>query len=195
MVATDLRCRNGDRRSRLIGVFKKIVNKTITMTSIEFCSQLVSLEHSLMKFAYRFNLKKADAKDLVQETFLRVLLNKEKYVDNQKIKAWIFTIMKNTFVDKYRHSFSENTYRDQLVESFFNNQPEPAGYDDPDSAYSALGIAHNIEKLEDKFRIPFKMFVNGYKYTEIAHELDLKIGTVKNRIFLSRKQLMVQLNG
>ncbi|MFH1003991.1 MAG: RNA polymerase sigma factor [Bacteroidota bacterium] len=165
------------------------------MTEIEFCSQLLSLEHSLLKFAYRLNLKSADAKDLVQETYLKVLMSRDKYVDNQKFKAWTFTIMKNTFVDNYRRSCSKNTYSDQTHESFFINQTEPAGSDDPDSAYSALEITQNIEQLKDKLRIPFKMYINGYKYTEIADELDLKIGTVKNRIFLSRKQLMAQLNG
>ncbi len=165
------------------------------MTAIEFCSQLLSLEHSLLKFAYRLNLKSADAKDLVQETYLKVLMSRDKYVDNQKFKAWTFTIMKNTFVDNYRRSLSKNMYRDQTNESFFINQTEPAGSDDPDSEYSSLEITQNIEQLKDKLRIPFKMYINGYKYTEIADELDLKIGTVKNRIFLSRKQLMAQLNG
>lgn len=164
------------------------------MTSIEFCSQLLSLETSLLKFAYRLNLKRADAKDLVQETYLRVLANREKYIDNEKFKSWAFTIMKNTFVDSYRRSLRQNTYTDQTNELIFINQSEPVGYDNPDSAYSALEISQNIEQLNDKLRVPFKMYINGYKYTEIADELNLKIGTVKNRIFLSRKQLMTQLN-
>lgn len=79
------------------------------MTAIEFCSQLLSLEHSLLKFAYRLSPKRTDAKDLVQETYLRVLMSQDKYVDNQKFKAWTFTIMKNTFVDNYRRSCSKNT--------------------------------------------------------------------------------------
>lgn len=164
------------------------------MTTIEFCSQLLSLEHSLLKFAYRLNLKRADAKDLVQETFLRALSRRDKYVDSEKIKAWTFTIMKNTFVDNYRRSFRQNISRDQTNDSIFINQTEPTGYDDPVSTYSALEITQNIEQLNEKLRVPFKMYVNGYKYIEIADELNLKIGTVKNRIFLSRKQLMSQLN-
>jgi RNA polymerase sigma-70 factor (ECF subfamily) len=164
------------------------------MTTIEFCSQLLNLEHSLLKFAYRLNLKQADAKDLVQETYLRVLMNREKYIDNQKFKSWTLTIMKNTFVDNYRRSLHKNTYSDQTEESFFINQAESACSDNPDSAYSALEINQNIEQLKEKLRVPFKMYISGYKYNEIAKELNLKIGTVKNRIFLSRKQLMTQLN-
>jgi RNA polymerase sigma factor (sigma-70 family) len=176
-------------------ILKYLLTKIRDMTTIEFCSQLISLEHSLLKFAYRFNLKREDAKDLVQETYLKVLMRKDKYVDNEKFKAWTFTIMKNTFVDNYRRSFSKNAYRDQTNESFFINQTEPAGSDDPDSAYSALEITQNIDQLKDNLRIPLKMYIKGYKYTEIADTLNLKIGTVKNRIFLSRKQLMTQLNG
>src|SRR5665648_335390 len=89
------------------------IPKTINMTTMEFCSQLLSLEQSLLKFAYRLNLKKADAKDLVQETYLRVLISKDKYVDTKKFKAWTFTILKNAFVDNYRRGFSHNTYCDQ----------------------------------------------------------------------------------
>jgi len=165
------------------------------MTSIEFCSQLIGLENSLLKYAYRLNLKRADAKDLVQETYLRVLINREKYVDNKKFKSWALTIMKNTFVDSYRRGLRKKTYSEQATGSLLIHFPEPVGYDNPDSALFATEISQNIDNLNDKLRDPFKMYVEGYKYAEIADELNLKIGTVKNRIFLSRKQLMTQLNG
>jgi RNA polymerase sigma-70 factor (ECF subfamily) len=165
------------------------------MTSIEFCSNLLSLEQSLLRYAYRLNLKRADAKDLVQETYLRVLINREKYVDNKKFKSWAFTIMKNTFVDSYRRSQRRNINSDQITENYFINVAEPVGSDNPDSAFHASEISQNIDNLNDKLRVPFKMYVDGYKYTEIADELNMKIGTVKNRIFMSRKQLMAQLNG
>jgi RNA polymerase sigma factor (sigma-70 family) len=153
------------------------------------------MENSLLKFAYRLNLKRADAKDLVQETFLKVLTKKDQYVDNQKFKSWTFTIMKNTFVDSYRKNMSQRTFSDSTVDSYFINQSEPVSSEDPSSEYSALEISQNIDMLHEKFRTPFKMYINGYKYNEIAEELDLKIGTVKSRIFLSRKQLISQLNG
>lgn len=164
------------------------------MTSIEFCSQLLSLEPVLRKFAYRLSLKKDDADDLVQETFLKVLTKRDKYVDNGNFKSWTFTIMKNTFVDSYRRTLSQNTQRDPGNGSFFINKSENISFENPDSNYSALEIEMHIEKLKDKFKIPIQMYIEGYKYSEIARELNLKLGTVKNRIFLSRKQLMTQLN-
>ena len=164
------------------------------MGSIEFNKQLLNLESSLEKFAYRLTLKSADAKDLVQETFLKIIVNKDKYVQDTNFKAWTFTIMKNTFINDYRRTVRQNTFYDQTNESFLINQTKVSGYDDPASAYSTLEITQNIEQLRDTLRVPFEMHINGYKYQEIADELNMNIGTVKSRIFLTRKLLMHQLS-
>jgi RNA polymerase sigma-70 factor (ECF subfamily) len=164
------------------------------MTAIEFSEQLLDLERSLLKFAYRLSLNNTDAKDLLQETFLKVLMSWDKFVNNGNLKAWTFTIMKNTFINNYRHIVRQNTYCDHTNESFFINQIKSSGSDNPDSAFSVLEITQNIELLTDKFRIPLKMYIDGYRYKEIADALSLKIGTVKSRIFLSRKQMMNQLS-
>jgi RNA polymerase sigma factor (sigma-70 family) len=164
------------------------------MTSLEFSSQLLGLESSLLNFAYHLNLKRADAKDLVQETFLRVLINQHKYVDSQKFKSWAMTIMRNTFIDNYRRNSRSNSLSITTNDAVIFNRAEPFTTDNPESAYSAKEISQTIENLNDKLKTPFKMYISGYKYSEIAENLDLTIGTVKNRIFLSRKQLMSQLS-
>jgi RNA polymerase sigma-70 factor (ECF subfamily) len=163
------------------------------MTSIEFCSQLLSLEHSLLKFAYRLNLKRPDAKDLVQETFLKVLSKRDQYIDQNNMKAWTLTVMRNVFVDNYRKQINRKAFCDQTFESYFTNKTEPVSSFDQASEYQAREITQNIDRLNEKFRIPFQMYIDGYKYNEIAEQLDLKIGTVKNRIFMSRKKLISQL--
>ena len=101
--------------------------------------------------------------------------------------------MKNTFINNYRKSVLQTIYRDQCKELFFFNRTEHAGYDNPDAAYSVIEMTQHIEQLEDKFRIPFKMHLNGYKYKEIADALTLNIGTVKSRIFTARRQLREKL--
>lgn len=164
------------------------------MTSIEFHSQLVNLESSLFSFAFRLVNKKPDAQDLVQDTFLKVLLNQGKYVKKVSFKAWTFTIMKNTFIDRYRHNFNKVLYFDQTNGQFFMNKTTASGSDEPDVIYSAIEIDRSIEALHDKFRIPFSMYLKGYKYKEIADKLNLNLGTVKSRIFFSRKRLISQLN-
>ncbi|MDP4208177.1 MAG: RNA polymerase sigma factor [Bacteroidota bacterium] len=160
------------------------------MTAIEFEYKLIDLQGTMMRFAYRLTANKEDAQDLVQETFLKALRCYKQFIYQSNLKAWVFTIMKNTFINNYRHGIRLNIYRDQTK----INQLKSTSLDDPDSAYSALEITQNIEQLKDILRIPFKMHINGYKYKEIAEELHLNIGTVKSRIFLSRKRLMDQLS-
>jgi RNA polymerase sigma factor (sigma-70 family) len=164
------------------------------MTAIEFSSQLLSLETGLRKFAYRLSSKKDDADDLVQETFLRVLQKKDSYLENVNFKSWTFTIMKNIFVDSYRRNRKRDTYGDKGIDSLTILQINPVSFENPDSTYSALEILQSIEQLEEKLRIPFNMYVEGYKYIEIADKLNINLGTIKNRIFLTRKQLMAQLS-
>jgi RNA polymerase sigma-70 factor (ECF subfamily) len=164
------------------------------MTTIEFQYKLINLQESLMGFAYRLTADKNDARDLVQETFLKSLKSSDKFVHEVNFKAWTFTIMKNIFINNYRHSLLQNTFRDQTKESFYNNEKEVSDSDDAHSAYSAMEITQHLEKLKDTFRIPLRMRADGYKYKEIADRLNLNIGTVKSRIFLSRRQLMDQLS-
>jgi RNA polymerase sigma-70 factor, ECF subfamily len=163
--------------------------KISTMTAIEFQSQLIKLKDSLMRFAFNLTSDKDDAKDLVQETFLRALKYSNQYEEESNIKAWTSTIMKNTFINNYRQGIRQNQYRDQTKDSVLINHTKTISPDEPDSIYTIKEIYQNIERLEDKFRIPFEMHINGYKYKEIADELNLNIGTVKSRIFSSRKKL------
>lgn len=163
------------------------------MKPIDFSNQLIDMERSLLKYAYHLKLNRADAKDLVQETFLKVLMSRDKFVNKGYLKAWTFTIMKNTFINNYRRIAVQNTYYDHSDKTFFINMTMTSGADNPESTYSVKEITQSIDLLKDKFRIPLKMYIDGYKYKEIADALNLKIGTVKCRIFLSRKQLINQL--
>lgn len=163
------------------------------MTSIEFSDQLPDLEPSLLKYANRLRLNSSDAKDLVQETYLKVLLNIDKFVDTGYLKAWAITIMKNTFINNYRHNVLQNTFYDRTADLFFINKTKALDSDNPHSVYSFIELSQCIEQLNCKFRIPFKMYVEGYKYKEIANAINLKLGTVKSRIFLARKLLINQL--
>jgi RNA polymerase sigma-70 factor (ECF subfamily) len=83
------------------------------MTTIEFQGELISLQDSLMRFAYSLTADKDDAKDLVQETYLKALKNSDKFIFESNIKAWTYTILKNTFINKYRSSASQKTDNDQ----------------------------------------------------------------------------------
>jgi RNA polymerase sigma-70 factor (ECF subfamily) len=165
------------------------------MTATEINYQLIHLQDSLMRYACSLTADKDDAKDLVQETNLKVMKSTDKFVIDSSFKAWTYTIMKNTFINNYRSNARQNIYRNYVMESFLSDQSGNSKSNDPHSAYSVKEINQNIDQLKDIFRIPLKMHINGYKYQEIADALDLNIGTVKSRIFFSRKLLKERLRG
>jgi RNA polymerase sigma-70 factor, ECF subfamily len=101
--------------------------------------------------------------------------------------------MKNTFINNYRHNVKGNALVDTTRDLYFINLSRDKGYESPESTYNEAEILKAIDSMRDEFRIPFSMHINGYKYQEIADELDLKIGTVKSRIFFTRQKLMLIL--
>ena len=160
------------------------------MTALEFNHQLISLEDKLSRFAYTLTSDRDEAKDLLQETMLKALVYRDQFVSYTNLKAWTYTIMKNTFINNYRRNIRQNTAFDNTKDLYFLSQNKDTVNVSPESSYSAQEINKAVDSLDDDFKIPFKMHTEGYKYKEIAQELDLKIGTVKSRIFFTRKKLM-----
>lgn len=160
------------------------------MTAIEFNHQLVSLEDKLARFALTLTSNREDAKDLLQETMFKALTYREQFVQYTNLKAWTYTIMKNTFINNYRRTVRQNTTFDNTRDMYFINLNSDTVNTSPEVSFSEKEIKRVIESLDDEFKIPFKMHTEGYKYKEIAQKLNLKIGTVKSRIFFTRKKLM-----
>jgi RNA polymerase sigma-70 factor (ECF subfamily) len=163
------------------------------MTAIEFNYQLTSLSDSLERFAFSLTSNRDDARDLLQETFVKAISYRDKFADDTNLKAWTFTIMKNTFINNYRRLVKSNTTFDHTDDLYFLNLSRESGIETPESSISAKEIEQHIERLDDEFKVPFRMHLQGYKYKEIADNLGLKIGTVKSRIFFTRKRLMDSL--
>jgi len=147
----------------------------------------------LQRFALSLTSDHVNAYDLIQETYLKAISNRDKFEDYTNIKAWVFTIMKNTFINNYRRNVTENAFIDISKDLYNINIPQEKGFISPESQYAAGEIEKAIESLRDEFRIPFKMHIEGYKYHEIAEKLGLKIGTVKSRIFLTKRKLILIL--
>ncbi len=163
------------------------------MTQFEFNNNLIDMKTNLQRFAMSLTSDRDTALDLVQDTYLKAITYKDKFVDYTNLKAWVFTIMKNTFINNYRRNVKENTIIDGTQDLYYINQPHDKGFISPESSYSESEIEKAIDSLSDEFRIPFRMHIDGYKYKEIADELGLKIGTVKSRIFFTRQKLMLML--
>jgi len=165
------------------------------MTAIEFQYQLIGLQDALISFAYGLTADRDDAKDLVQETFLKALSHREKFKYYTNLKAWTYTVLKNTFINNYRTTIRHKTHSVHTKEGFGLNYISASGSDDPSSIYASKELERAIETLDEEFKLPFKMLFEGYKYKEIAEILGMKIGTVKSRVFYTRKQLMKQMSG
>jgi RNA polymerase sigma-70 factor (ECF subfamily) len=154
-----------------------------------FEGKLIDLQNNMMNFALTLTTNRDEAKDLLQETTLRALDNKEKYYENVNFKGWVFTIMHNIFVNNYRRIVRSQTIIDQTDNLYYINTPQDSGFDTPEGAYTISEINKAINSFTDEYKIPFSMHVSGFKYEEIAQKLSLPIGTVKSRIFFARKRL------
>ena len=163
------------------------------MSNNDFNTELIGLSNSLEFFALSLTRNDEDAKDLVQETMVKAITYRDKFVEKTNLKAWCYTIMKNTFINNYRRAIKANTIIDQTEDLYFLNSKRSEDGTVPDSALAYKEIRSKVDALEDDYRIPFEMHNKGYKYKEIADYLDLPIGTVKSRIFLARRRLMDQL--
>ncbi len=161
------------------------------MQTRNFNSELVSLEPSLTRYAYSLTLDSDEAKDLVQETYYKALNNQDKFDNETNIKAWLYTIMKNTFINDYRRRVKKQAIFNKDIQEFvLNNKPTDTS---PESDFNYRELSLLINSLEPEFRIPFQMHDSGYKYQEIADELGLHLGTVKSRIHFSRQKLIDKL--
>ena len=163
------------------------------MTALEFSYSVDSLSVSLKPFALRLTRDMEDANDLLQETLLKAFSNREKYTDGTNLKAWMYTIMKNTFITNYQRMVRKNTFIDSTDNLHYINSSSNTIENSAHGKFAMKDITKAIENLDDAYKIPFTMHFKGFKYHEIAEKLDIPIGTVKNRIHIARKELKYKL--
>ncbi len=159
------------------------------MTTIQFQNSLTSMESKLYYFALSLTCNSDKAHDLVQETYLKALTYQNKFSSDTNLMAWIYTIMKNTFINEYRRTIKAKTTLEGQINRLQISFTKDDFYPSVDSIHAEKEIYKRIDLLEEEFREPFQLFLNGYKYKEIAEKLDLPVGTVKSRIFFTRKKL------
>ena len=159
------------------------------MEATTFQNRLMGLQANLLNFAYMLTSNRDDAYDLLQDTTMKALDNREKYVDNTNFKGWVFTIMRNIFINNYRRIARSATVIDQTEDCYHLNLSQDSGLESPDGSYTAAEITSAINEFPEKYRVPFSMHVAGYKYNEIAEEMNLPLGTIKSRIFFARQEL------
>lgn len=163
--------------------------KIKTIMGKMFEERLLTLQGNMLNFAYMLTSNRDDAYDLLQDTTLKVLDNEEKYVENTNFKGWVFTIMRNIFINNYRKVAREATVVDQTEDLYHLNLSQDSGLETPEGGIAVAEITRAINSFSDDYRVPFSMHISGYKYSEIAEKMGLPLGTVKSRIFFARQRL------
>ena len=167
----------------------------LTMNKADFNAKFDDLTPSLKSFAYNLTKDNEEAKDLYQETAFRAMTNRDKFRAGTNLKAWLFTIMKNIFINNYRKKTKANTIVDTTDNLYFINSSKTVVSNGAGTNIQMEELGTMIRNLEDSIRIPFQMHYEGYKYQEIADQLILPLGTVKSRIFFARKELKKTIMG
>ncbi|HTF80763.1 MAG TPA: RNA polymerase sigma factor [Cytophagales bacterium] len=163
------------------------------MTALEFNFNLGQAAKSLKPFAVRLTKDLEEANDLIQDTLMKAFINKDKFADGTNLKAWLYTIMKNTFITNYQKMMRKNTFIDNTDNLYHINSSEYLAVNDAISEFAQNDINKAIATLDEEYSTPFMMYFKGFKYEEIAAKLNIPLGTVKNRIHIARKELKEQL--
>jgi RNA polymerase sigma-70 factor (ECF subfamily) len=151
------------------------------------------MQSELRRFALKLTADTEEANDLLQETSLKALDNEDKYTPDTNFKGWMYTIMRNIFINNYRKTVRDQTFVDQTENLYHLNLPQDSGFESTEGNYDLKEIRKIVHSLPKEYRIPFSMYVSGFKYREIAEKLALPIGTVKSRIFFTRQRLQKDL--
>ena len=159
------------------------------MSQPDFYNRFDQMSTLLHSFAYNLTKNVEDAKDLYQETAFRAMTNRDKFRPGTNFKAWLFTIMKNIFINNYRKKVKANTIMDSTDNLYYINSGSTIISNGAESNIMMKELITMIDELDDSVRVPFLMHYQGFKYQEIADHLELPLGTVKSRIFFARKEL------
>jgi RNA polymerase sigma-70 factor (ECF subfamily) len=163
------------------------------MAIANFNQSLITNAEFLMPFAYTLTHDHEDAKDLFQETVFKALANKDKYSMGTNISAWLYTIMRNVFINDYRRKSKQRIMFDSTPNDFFINSTKAITVNNAIQSINIKEIQSAIINLPDIFKDPFLLYLDGFKYNEVADMLSEPLGTIKSRIHFARKLLRVQI--
>lgn len=171
-----------------------IIKIKIMKENASLIEKTLQMDSHLRQYAVSLTMNLDDAEDLLQDTYLKVIQNENSYKEDTNLKAWVITIMKNTFINNYRRKQRSKVFIDQSEDLFYLSNSVSSKEDNADMHLYYTEINKKIQEKKEEQKKPFEMFIDGYKYQEIADEMNISIGTVKSRIFFMRKRLMEELN-
>lgn len=144
----------------------------------------------MAKIAHKFTSDPYEREELVQETYIRSLTSIDKFVDHPKLIPWLYVIMKNIYINKYRRVGIHRKAEKELIQM---NTMEPAISNRAESSFVIKDIETAMSSLSSENQDIFSMYMEGFKYREIGEEMGIKEGTIKTRIHTIRKELKKKL--
>src|SRR5437588_6990786 len=173
------------------------------MAADPFETEALSFLDALYRTGLRMTRSEAEAEDLVQETYIRAFRFRQQFTPGTNLKAWLFRILTNTFINQYRRKAArpETTELDDVEESILYRHMRDVspGSSSPDPEAALIDntlsseVKDALEALPEKFRTTLLLDVEGFSYKEIAEMLDIPIGTVMSRLHRGRKFLQKRL--
>jgi RNA polymerase sigma-70 factor (ECF subfamily) len=173
------------------------------MAADPFETEALSFLDALYRTALRMTRSEAEAEDLVQETYIRAFRFRHQFTPGTNLKAWLFRILTNTFINQYRRMAArpDTTELDDVEESILYRHMRVVspGSASPDPEADLIDPPLSSEEKDaleappEKFRTTLLLDVEGFSYTEIAEVLDIPIGTVMSRLHRGRKFLQKRL--
>jgi RNA polymerase sigma factor (sigma-70 family) len=157
------------------------------MSIQEFNSLLISHSEGLKPFAITLTRDSETAKDLYQETLFKAFAYREKYQPGTNVRAWLHTIMRNIFINDYRRKGRKKRVMEAIEYGGFNH----ATYTEDLVRIKEIRTA--IHQLPSVFKTACLLYLEGYKYNEIATCLGEPLGTIKSRIHFSKKLIQKQI--
>ncbi len=164
-----------------------------TQTTQALEKEIVGYTSILKPFALNLTRNEEESEDLIQDTVFRALSNLDKFAEGTNLKAWLFTIMKNIFINNYRRKMKRNIINDHTANSYYINSGEQTISNGAERTFLMENLQKAMKEVNPDYGIPFMMYYEGFKYHEIAEKLNLPLGTVKSRIFFARKELKASL--
>lgn len=164
------------------------------MTKLEFNTLVTQEADSLRLYAMQFTKDRDDADDLVQDTIVKAVMYYSHFKKGTNIRGWLYTIMKNTFINNYRRIVKSKVFITKTDEISNHHLIYSASKNQGENKFVMDDIKSALNKLSKDYYIPFNMYFEGYKYHEIAEQLQIPIGTVKTRIHIARKQMKDDLS-
>lgn len=156
---------------------------------MEFNEMLISSRPVMKSFALSFTKNSDDADDLLQDTMFKALKYREHFSDGTNFRGWLYTIMRNIFLNKCKREQSSRKIFSRPTQDLSADWRSISG-DNISQEINEKDIWKQINLLKEEIRKPFVMAFEGYLYDEIADQMSIPTGTVKSRIFNARRQLM-----